>query len=151
VAIDYSGGAAASVSTAGVTSNYQTTDVTGLTLPATINPGDTWSQTFFIEGETDLGGGTVGTAVGEATSTFQAVGFEEVSVPAGSFEALRVDVQISLDLSVTMADLSVPVLFTSTGSTWYAAGVGWVKSEASAVVADTPFNELLELTSYSIP
>jgi len=69
------------------------------------------------------------------------VGFEEVTVPAGTFEAARVESIETLSLSAS--DVAAPDVTTSS-IIWYAEGVGIVKIE-SAEGDDTFVQELVSI------
>ena len=70
--------------------------------------------------------GTVGTKVGTKTTEWSitAVGVENVTVPAGTYEALKTEdsstVTYTMDSGATQAT-------TSSGNTWFAKGTGTVK------------------------
>ena len=150
VALQYGGGSG-SIATTGSTATYDTTSVTGVTLPASIKPGDTWTQTYEIQGEQTLGDGQLGTSTGKIKSDFRAVGMESVSVSAGTFEALRIDTELLMELTVTVSGITVPTTITSSGSMWYAPGVGWVKSISSGTLMEQAYMDTIELTAYTLP
>lgn len=151
VALDYNGGPAGSVATEGLDATFETSDVEGVILPAAVAPGDTWSQSFTLSGSILLPNGTNAMAGGAGQSNFTAVGRESVSVPAGSFEALRVDLEFDLELELQMGDITVPLTLTTTGSTWFVEGLGWVKSTSIGTVYDQPIEETIVLEASSVP
>jgi len=140
-------GLSAMVQTEGLTAEYQTTSSSGVTLPAIVLPGDSWSQNFTIEGTQSLAGQDV-PAKGEMSYACTAANSETVSVPAGAFDAMRVGCQINGTITVAVAGIEVPAEFTSAATIWYARDVGMVKTEneISGVGHST-----IELTSYTIP
>jgi hypothetical protein len=147
VALNPNGGTTASVQTTDVDANFQTTLLDGVTLPAAVNAGDTWAQNITIEGTQNLNGTDV-ISKNAAAFTCTAGGIESVSVPAGSFDAQRVECQVDMTITVTMNGIEVPTTFTSTSTAWYAPGVGMVKAES---VSTDMGNSTLELTGYTIP
>ena len=151
VALELGGGTAASLVTGDVEANLETSNIEGVTIPAGISAGDTWTHSMDVAGDVAFGDGMSGIAEGRATSTFQAVGMESVEVPAGTFEALRVDSEFTLDLTVTTDGFSLPVAFTGTGSTWYAPNSGWVLQTSSSTFFEMATTEMIELQTYSIP
>lgn len=151
VMLEYIGGAAGGTATGQSNGQYETTGVRGVTLPSALTPGDQWSQAFDIRGVRTLSDGQTSTTEGTVTYAFQAIGTESVTVPAGTFEAMRIQVDTTMDLTVSSATTSTPATFTLGGSDWYAPGVGWVMSASSGTMFGQPYSQTIELTSYSIP
>jgi hypothetical protein len=117
------------------TATIETLSNSGVSLPTNVQPGDNWTATEEIH--------VAGYGVDETFSLsaeVHAVGMELVTVPAGTFDALRIDYVIS-NTSQTL-----PVTIES--SSWFAEGVGQVKNSN---VANGSINSGLELTAYSIP
>lgn len=137
----------AMVQTDGMTSKFTTTSLTGVTLPAVLTPGTAWSQNFTIEGTQTISGQDV-LAKGDFSYSCTAAASESVTVPAGTFDAVRADCQIDGTIKVTLAGFEVPTKLTSTATMWYAPNVGMVKtqSEISGIGSNT-----IELASYTIP
>lgn len=118
------------------TGTVTTTNQDGVTLPNDIQVGDDWSQTIAYNagGEGESFSGTIETS-------YKAVGYESVSVPAGTFEALKI-VQTS---SMSMAGQHV---FDTRSNLWYVQGVGNVKAEQTVLEGQVSVSELV---SYNIP
>jgi hypothetical protein len=117
---------------------------TGVTVPLAMKPGDSWTQT------TDYSlSSTVGVS-GKSTTTwsYKAVRFESVTVPAGTFDALRVDLLI--DGSFTYQDGKV-LKTTTTGASWWVKGKGQAKSTQSTGVAASTVSFEAVLQTYQIP
>ena len=150
-ALELGGGAAASLVTGDVDLKLETSNINGVTFPSAVSVGDVWTHSMDVSGEIELGEGMFGTMEGQATTNFQAVGMESVEVPAGSFEALRVATEFILDMTVTVDGASIPVVFTSTGSSWHVPNTGWVKQTSETTVFDVPTTDTIELKAYSIP
>lgn len=92
---------------------------------STMNVNDTWD---FL---------TVGVADRPAVATVRAL--ESVTVPAGTFNAYRVEIGLASDPSVLDTVI------------WFADGVGWVRSDYYDVDAQgNPYDGHEELSSYSI-
>jgi hypothetical protein len=151
VALELGGGAAATLVSGDVDLVLETENVSGVTLPTSISAGDTWTHSLELVGDVNLGGDMSGTAEGTANSNFQAIGMETVDVGAGAFEALRIDSEFTLDMMVSTEGISIPVTFTSTGSTYYAAGVGWVLSTSDGSFAGFSTTSTQELQDFLIP
>jgi hypothetical protein len=152
-ALAYGGGPEATLNvTGGVSGTYETVDTTGVTFPAHIATGDTWEQSFTIHGELDMSGESLGIADGTVTQSYVALGLESVTVPAGSFEAMKVQATLAFDLQVSLQGLTVPMDFSSDTTNWWVQGIGWVKSESSATFEGAEsFEANTQLESYSIP
>lgn len=149
--LEYIGGNNANLSAEGLSAEYTTLNVNGVTVPASISPGDAWSQGFQIEGTQSMPGDLTAFSEGSVDFQFQAVEMETVSVPAGSFDAMKVEVKTVFNFTSTFQDVSVPVSFTATGYSWYAPGVGWVKSVEDSEIFGQASKTTIELVSYSIP
>ncbi len=123
----------------GSTTQVRVLNHAGISLPPAEmwKVGTSWSESAKLE-ETIAIGGKAGSPV-QATvdETNKIVGQETLTIPAGTFSALRVDSTLAEHLGQT--NLSVP--FTS----WYAQSVGLVKVQASAVGATVT----VELVSYT--
>ncbi len=141
------GGVTGSVSTSSLSFEFTTTDYSGNTLPKSVAAGDKWTQTLTLHGENTLADGTVVTADGTDTTDFTAVGMESVTVPAGTFNAMRIDVVTVFTIETTVSGAKVPVTLNITGSAWYAPGIGMVKTVSTTEgIAST-----IVLTAYTIP
>ena len=146
IMLDPSADTSGTVSTEKATADFKTTSSSGVTLPATIKPGDTWEQAITLEGTEDIGGNQI-PAKNEFTNSCKAVGVESVTVPAGTFDAMRVDCQTNMNITITMANTPVTTALKFTTTSWYAENVGAVKT---AKTGDGE-NSVIELTSYNIP
>ncbi len=128
----------------------ETQNATGVTYPAKINPGDEWDYALDFTGKMDLAGNS-GDATGNDKVHFKALGVESVTVPAGTFDAMKVQTDTTLDINVTYQGLKVPVAFTGSYTYWYAQDVGWVKASGTGSVAGQSFSENIELQSFNVP
>ena len=111
----------------------------GTTLPAKINPGDTWQQTADFEASSkDLN------LNGRFVFDYTAIGYENVTVPFGTFNTLHVDATIRIEVT------GLRILAgTYTLSTWMAPGVGIVKSEGTSHVPGVDFTDSMQLTRFT--
>lgn len=151
-ALEYSGGNSAAITTTGLQGSFTTTEMSGVTLPPSITPGATWNQSFTVEGVLDMGEAGQATAIGSAAATLEAIGVESVTVPAGTFNAMRIEVHTTVDMQASIMGMNVPVALESTTISWYAEGVGLVKSEDSASIEGTEaISTTTELQSYTVP
>lgn len=117
------------------TGTVETLSYAGVSIPTNVHVGDSWST------DEEITANAFGVNETFTIHTdYRAVGMETVTVPAGTFDALRVDMEASNDSQ------TLPV--TIQGSTWFAADIGQVKN---AGVANGNITSDEELTSYSIP
>lgn len=144
--LDPTSGATGTVTSEKVTANFSTTSASGITLPASLNPGDTWEQAITLEGTEDIGGNQI-PAKNEFSNSCKAIGVESVTVAAGTFDAMRVDCQTDMKITITMLDTPVTTPLTFTTSSWFAENVGLVKETKTGQGVDSN----IELTSYNIP
>ncbi len=115
------------------------TSNSGISLPKNINPGDTWQQIIEWEGSAQ-GMSTNGRLVIDYT----AVGYETVTVAAGTYDALKVNTSIRIEIT------NFRIEYGSYGiTTWMAPNVGVVKSQGSSNVPNVQFSDSLELKQYS--
>jgi hypothetical protein len=151
-ALDYGGGPEATLSTSGLNGTFETTSTTGVSVPRDLDIGDTWTQSFVIEGNMEFSGQTA-TSTGNVTQTYTAVREESVSVPAGTFNAVVVEGTNTFELQISLeGGITVPVTFAANTTSWWVANVGWVKSESSvSTEGSESFGGSTELVSYSIP
>lgn len=122
----------------------KTTAVTGVTLLASISPGDVWQQRSVLE-ISDLKGNT---STGELFQQFRAVGPEQVTVPAGNFLAQRMSVHTEL-----LIHAAKDLLTTFDGAQWMVPELGLVKRSGDLVFFQGQAAHQLEfdLQSYHIP
>lgn len=125
-------------------------NVSGITFPRDIVAGDRWQQILELEGDMNIAG-EEGTASGTAQMNFSAIGTEAVSVPAGDFDAMKIQADMLVNLDVTYEGLTVPVTYTAVYTYWFAPDVGWVKANGNAHMTVQSFTENIELQSYEIP
>ena len=147
IALNPPSGASANVSAGNnVSVDFETKDLRGVTLPATIQAGDTWSQSLTLEGTQTING-TAFPASNQVTNDCKATGVESVTVEAGTFDAMRVECQTAMNISITMGDAPVQSTINVTGTSWYVQGVGLVKTATTGMGLDST----TELVSYNIP
>jgi VCBS repeat-containing protein len=115
-------------------STLTTQNVEGVTLPNDVQQGDDWSQKITVTGASSDGEVTLSATI---DTTYTALGYEQVTVPAGTFNALKVEQTGTLTMNGSSG-------FDTHGFIWYAQGVGTVKSGLDDTYT-------AELTTYSIP
>lgn len=151
-ALEYGNGPEAIINTSGMTIAYETIDSSGVSLPSDLAVGQSWTQTYTVQGVMEVEGLTMN-STGTVTHTFTAVGEESVTVPAGTFAALRVEGNSLIDLQASMdGGFLLPFTFDSDVVIWWVPNVGMVRSESLVSIegADA-FTDTTVLLSYSIP
>ncbi len=131
--------AGALLSSPNVPVSVKMTSNSGITLPARINPGDTWQQVADFQATSPQLN-----VNGRFVFAYTAVGYENVTVPAGTYNALRVDATISIELTI----LHVPA-GTYTTTSWWVPEVGLVKSEGTSHVTGVDFSDSMELVKFT--
>ncbi len=111
----------------------------GVSLPSNVVPGDTWQQSSDFNATAE----NVNIS-GRFVFDYTATGYEQVTVPAGSYNALRVDATIRIEVSGFRI-----LAGTYTTSTWMVAGIGVVKSEGTSHVPGVDFTDGMQLTKYT--
>ena len=135
-----------SVASLGDVASMEVVDSSGAFLPAAdlLVPGYSWPETYSIVTHISQEGfaADLTTAV---TGTWTAAGIETITVPAGTFEALRVDGTETISTSGFMGEvMNVTVSMTY----WYAKGVGVVRYTSSTSEGSGSGGDL---TSYTVP
>ncbi len=118
-------------------SSTNSTSRTGVTLPNDLKVGSAWTQTIDIIAE---GGEDGDTLTANIITNYNVVGTETVTVPAGTFEALKIE------QSGSMTMMGQELL--TQGTLWYAEGVGNVKAETGMANGERFLSQLI---SYDIP
>lgn len=146
IALNPASGASASVSTEGMEADFTTTEFSGVTLPAAIQAGDSWTQSATLEGIQSINGTDI-PSKNQFSNTCTATGQESVTVEAGTFEAMRFDCQTIMNITITMAGQDIQAPLTLGSTNWYAENVGLIKTTVSGDGLDST----IELVSYNIP
>lgn len=150
VALQLGGAPAATLNAQNMQLNLDVKNVSGVTFPSEISAGDQWQHNLDFEGKMAVAG-QEGAATGNAQTSFTAGGNESVTVPAGTFDALKIQIDTTLNINVSVQGVSVPVSFSGSYNYWFVQGLGWVKASGSGSMADSSFSETIELQSYSVP
>lgn len=108
-------------------STVATINNSGVTVPKDIGQGEQWTQTIDV---------TTGDQSSMIESNYTAVGFENITVPAGDFYALKVEQSGYVTVFGQKVEMH--------GFHWYAEGVGVVKSAMDGA-------PMVELVSFDIP
>jgi hypothetical protein len=149
-AMELGGPAVATLNSQDMNFTFDVKKVDGVTLPPQIKTGDGWQHTLDFEGKMEIAKEPA-TAEGSAQSVFKALGDESVNVPAGTFQATKVQVDTNITFTIKVQGIAVPASYSGSYTYWYAKGVGWVKAQGQGTITGTSFNETIELQKYSIP
>jgi len=116
-----------------------TRDQTGITLPAELQAANAWQQ--YVEGTLTSSEVTM-----NMTYTFDNVarGLEVVTIPFGTFDAMRVDTE-------TEGTLEGQYSGTCQTSTWYVKDIGVVKEVTICEMGPSTVEVSIELESYDAP
>jgi hypothetical protein len=107
----------------------------GLTLPFDLYPGESWQQYLAYEA---VGQGV--TIHGDYTADSVVMGLEVVTVPLGTFDAMRVDSEFQVSVEGEPWE-------ACTATTWFVKGIGGIKSESSCL----GMHDSNELVSFDLP
>ena len=150
-ALQLGGGSAAGVSIQAMTADLTTSEATGIILPKDISSGMEWEYSLALQGTVAMPGDQQSQSSGTYSVSMKELGRETVTVPAGTFEAVKIQSNSTVDIISVFAGNEIPIKFNGTTITWYAPGVGYVKSVENGDFGGTVFSATTELQSYSIP
>jgi hypothetical protein len=120
--------------------DFITVKSTGVTLPALnrFTVGRTWNNNYEVTGQVQVSadGGTA-LVQGDIRIANKIIGAESITVPAGTFTAMRIDSTISMALTASKGQYSLPVNFSIKASAWLAENVGQIKFVTTGDVSTT--------------
>ncbi|TAK05195.1 hypothetical protein EPO33_04440 [Patescibacteria group bacterium] len=110
----------------------RTTRSSGLLMPRDISVGTTWTSSFDIEATITLPG-TLGSRTVSSTinNESRVVGQESVTVPAGTYQAFKVESTLTTQ-SGPISGIAIPPQ-TVVSTSWFVEGLGMVKSVAGGM------------------
>jgi hypothetical protein len=123
-------------------------NVDGYNVPNSFAVGTTWSEKVTINDTVQSGAKSVDSRI-DSTVDCSAGGAESVTVPAGTFDAVKVTCTNTVAISELMQATAIPAGAPSTVdiTDWYAKGVGLVKSVRISAAGGT---DTSVLTQYKI-
>jgi hypothetical protein len=151
LALQPGGSTAAGISTQGMTAEFTTVDITGLSLPKTITDGQQWQFNMTMQGTIAMPGEQQSQSSGTYAVEMQALGRETVTVPAGTFDAVKIQANSKVNVNTDFQGTSLPITFDGTSILWYAPNVGYIKSIENGNFSGTTFTTTTELQTYQIP
>lgn len=131
------------VNAAGVQFDFTVESNDGITFPADPQPGQMWAQNIVYLGQQNAGDTKIQSR-NVLENSCKAGNIERVNVPAGEFQALRVDCSTKIDIYISGA---LAFTLNSTSAAWHAPGVGLIKSSGTSDMGPTE----IVLLAYSIP
>lgn len=150
-ALELGGGTTASITAQGMTAEFSTSDISGISLPNEITSGQQWQYDLKIQGTIPMPTEQQLQSNGTYSMTMQEMGTETVTVPAGTFEAVKIQANSNVKILVPFGSEQVPMQYSGTSITWYAPGVGYVKSIENWDLGSTLYTSTTELQTYVIP
>lgn len=150
-ALQIGGSSAAGISTQGITAAFRTLEVSGVSLPRVITAGMPWQYALKMEGSMAMPGDQQSPSSGSYSVTMQELGKETIRVPAGTFEAIKLQANSSVDIMTDFQGIPVPVKYSGVTLIWYVPNVGYVKSIENGDFGGSAFSITTELQSYNIP
>lgn len=151
VAQQLSSGSTAGVSMQDMTAQLTTSEVGGLSLPKNITSGMQWQYSLRLQGTVVMPGDPQAPADGVYSVTMQEMGRESVTVPAGNFDTVKIQSNITVEIVSSFGGSELPIKFSGTTLTWYAPGVGYVKVVENGDFGGQAFSATTELQSFNIP
>ena len=148
IAQQLGGGTTASVSMQNMITDFRTLEVSGTSIPKEIVPGMQWEYHIAIEGSVATPGEST-QSPGTFDLVMQEFGTESVTVPAGTFEAEKIQATFNAEINVDFQGSPVPYTVNGSSIVWYAPGVGYIKSIENIDFSGTSFTSVTELQSYS--
>jgi hypothetical protein len=117
-----------SVSTSNVQIKSDSVKVTGYNLPASFGPGSTWTITESVDATASAAGKSVDSQLAYTLNCSYGDA-ESVTVPAGTFSALKANCTKDSTMSAVVSGKSMQLNDTKENVTyWYVKGVGQVKT-----------------------
>lgn len=150
-ALELGGGTTASITAQGMTAEFTTSDITGISLPLNITSGLQWQYNLKIQGSIPMPNEQQIQSDGTYSIIMQEIGVETVTVPAGTFDTVKIQASSTVEILVPFGNENVPMKYSGTSITWYAPGVGYVKSIENWDLGSTPYTATTELQTYVIP
>ncbi len=144
------GNGAVAVTSSNTQAEFTVTKSSGVTLPARISTGQSWTYQLDLQGKMTLQN-TQTQSQGTASYQLKALGNESVTVPAGTFNAMKVQIEGTFNVQVSVSGINMPIAVTDNSTAWYAPGVGMVKLTDAANLMGQAINATTELQSYKIP
>lgn len=133
----------------GASAKIETVESSGVSLP----PEDQWAtgkkwhaEYRVIETLSGPGGGEMGRGDGTIKQDGEIVGSESITVPAGTFDTIKTQMNTELAITVKVKSISVPMNVQLKTTAWFAKGTGMVKSVTETESIGESTSELLSIS-----
>ena len=134
----------------GASGKYETLKVTGVSIPAEARwrTGEKWNAKYDVKYTMQFPNSQL-RAEGDGTvdGAGEILGEESVTVPAGTFQALKVRIVTKMNVTVKVNGTSMPNQFSFETLAWFAKDVGKVKSVNTLAGANVGSTELLSINN----
>ncbi len=122
------------ISVAGLTLQVASANASGFAIPADFTSGSQWAESLRMLGSMLRNGVNNGSAQATAQINCSAGGSESITVPAGTFDAVKVTCHTEVTVNSTATTLNNNAITLNGDETsWYAKGVGLIKSIKTGV------------------
>lgn len=149
-AMQLGGGTTASISMQNMIADFKTLEVNGVSLPNEVTPGLQWQYNLKIDGSLDMPGEQT-QSPGTFSLTMLETGKETITVPAGTFEAVKLQATFNAQINADFQGSPVPYTIDGSSILWYAPNIGYIKSIENIEFSGTTFVSTTELQTYNIP
>lgn len=126
-------------------------NITGFVMPPAVTSGTEWNYALDIQGTEKTKEGIPANMTGRVSLNYIAGNRESVTVPAGTFDALAIEVSTVIDFNIVSGSNVITLSVDSTYTVWYAPGIGWIKSNGYGKLGGQDYVETIVLESYTIP
>lgn len=150
IAQQLGGGTTASISMQNMITDFKTLQVFGVSLPQTITPGMQWKYDLSMQGSVAMPGEQT-QSPGTFSLTMQELGTESIIVPAGTFDATKIQATFTANIDVDFEGSPIRYTIIGTSLLWYAPNIGFAKSIENIDFSGTSFTSTTELQTYNIP
>lgn len=150
IAQQLGGGTTASISMQNMITDFKTLQVSGVSLPRTITTGMQWQYNLSMVGAVAMPGEQT-QSPGTFALTMQELGAENITVPAGTFDATKIQATFTANIDVDFEGSPIRYTVNGTSLLWYVPGVGFAKSIENIDFSGSSFTSTTELQSYNIP
>ncbi len=133
----------------GASAKIETVESSGVSLP----PEDQWAtgkkwhaEYRVIETLSGPSGGEMGRGDGTVKQDGEIVGAESITVPAGTFDTIKTQMNTELAITVKVKSISVPMNVQLKTTAWFAKGTGMVRSVTETESIGESTSELLSIS-----
>ncbi|MCC7306872.1 MAG: hypothetical protein IT173_04855 [Acidobacteria bacterium] len=132
----------------GASASIETLESSGTTLPPEDRwrPGEKWHAEYTVaENLKGPGGKEMGRGDGTVKQDGEIVGPDQVTVAAGTFDAIKTQMKTEIEIRLNVRGVSVPMKVPMQTTAWFAKGTGMVRSETTTESIGTATSELVSI------